>query len=84
MISDECAGVGYILIAGDIGGSGQISGPHTENSISGCADRCDGKPECCSFEYSTSENKCNLNRDCSPTSGVYNDYYFCVKGMYKM
>ena len=83
MISDECAGVGYVLNAGDIGGTGQI-GQYTENSISGCAARCDGIPECCSFEYSTTENKCNLNRDCSPTSGVYKDYYFCVKGMYKL
>ena len=85
MISEDCAGVGYVLNAGDIAGSwGQISGEFIENSISGCSDRCDGEPECCSFEYSTSENKCNLNRDCSPDSGVYKDYSFCVKGMYEM
>ena len=83
MISDECAGVGYVLNAGDIGGSGQISGQHTENSISGCAARCDGNSECGSFEYSSSTKKCNLNTDISPDSDIYGDYSFCVKGMYE-
>ena len=81
MISEECAGVGYVLNVGDIPGWGQIGSTTTENSISGCSDRCDGEPECCSFEYSKTEKKCNLNTGCTPTTGEYKDYAFCVKGM---
>ena len=52
-----------------------------EDTVSGCSKRCKDEPKCCSFEYSTTEKKCVLNRDCDPTSGVYKDYMFCSRGI---
>ena len=84
MISDDCF-FGYILNAGDIPVWGQIgTNPSDEVDISRCARRCNNEPECCSFEYSETTEKCNLNTGCAPTSEKFEDYSFCVKGMYKM
>ena len=72
---------GFVFLPGDIPGVGQIgSNPSTEATISDCSDRCNREPNCCSFEYSATEKKCNLNRDCQPTRGVHKDYRFCSKG----
>ena len=78
---------GFVLLPGDIDGWGQIgNNPSSEATISDCSDRCNMynvlyiEPHCCSFEYSATEKKCNLNRDCQPTQGVYKDYSFCSKG----
>ena len=78
--SDFCP-AGFLLRPGDIPGRGQIgNNPSTETTISDCSDRCNREPNCCSFEYSATEKKCNLNRDCQPTRGVHKDYRFCSKG----
>ena len=70
-----------MLIPGDIPGVGQIgSNPSIEESILDCSDRCIGETNCCSFEYSATEKKCNLNSDCQPSQAVYKDYSFCSKG----
>ena len=80
MISDDCP-AGYILNTGDIPGWGQVgSNPSIEDAVSGCSERCNDEPQCCSFEYSKTEKKCSLNTGCSPTTGAYKDYAFCVRG----
>ena len=72
-----------MLIPGDLPGWGQIgSNPSIEATISDCSDRCNGQTNCCSFEYSASTKKCNLNSDCQPTGNVYQDYSFCSKGKF--
>ena len=72
---------GSVLLSGDIPGRGQVgSNPSNETTISDCSDRCNSEPNCCSFEYSATEKKCNLNKDCRPTHDVYKDYSFCSKG----
>ena len=70
---------GYTSHPGDIYGHSQIGTTSTETDISGCSQRCNDEADCCSFEYSTSEHYCNLNKDCAPTTSVYKDYNFCVK-----
>ena len=71
-----------MLIPGDIPGVGQIgSNPSIEESVLDCSERCNVETNCCSFEYSSTEKKCNLNIDCQPTTqAVYKDYGFCSKG----
>jgi hypothetical protein len=72
--------VQYHIEAGDVPGWGSISGLHSINSVSSCAEHCDLTYGCCSFEYSLTERRCNLNRECKPTTTVYKDYAYCVKG----
>ena len=51
------------------------------DDINSCALACDLTPDCCSFEFSQTEVRCNLNTECGPTSTeIYKDYTFCVKG----
>ena len=71
-----------MLYPGDIPGVGQIgSNPSIEESVLDCSERCIEETNCCSFEYSSTEKKCNLNIDCQPTTeAVYKDYSFCSKG----
>ena len=72
---------GYNLQPGDIPGWGQIGkNPSTETDVSGCSKRCNEEASCCSFEYSPTEHKCNLNKDCAPSQNKYKDYAFCTKG----
>jgi len=80
-----CPGLGpcpfpYTEIPGDVGGWGSLEGHSSIDTVLSCAGLCDGNPACCSFEYSSTEKKCNLNRECQPTKGVYRDYAFCVQG----
>ena len=71
---------GYTLKEGDIPGWGQLgSNPTIESTILGCSNRCNDESSCCSFEYSPTTKKCNLNRECQPTVSVYQDYAFCTK-----
>ena len=71
---------GFTLMEGDIPGWGQVgSNPTIESTIVGCANRCNDESSCCSFEYSPTTKKCNLNSDCEPTQGVFQDYAFCTK-----
>jgi hypothetical protein len=45
-----------------------------------CADRCRADSSCFSFEYSNTEEYCNLNDEHMPTTtGQYKDYSFCRK-----
>ena len=75
---------GYVLKEGDIPGSG-LSLETVEATIADCSHRCNNKPNCCSFEYSQTEKKCNLNTGCTPTTGIILDqgslpWLFCTKG----
>ena len=68
----------YTLKEGDIPGWGQL-GSTTESTIVECSNRCNDKSSCCSFEYSATGRKCNLNSNCQPTAAKYQDYAFCSK-----
>ena len=73
---------GYDLIPGGIDGNGLIvKYPSYENTILDCSDRCNGNSYCCSFEYSATDKKCSLNKNCQPnTTVVLKDYIFCRQG----
>ena len=73
---------GYKLKEGDIPGWGQIGHNKTVvATITDCSNMCNNEPNCCSFEYSRTDKKCNLNTDCIPTQNKYLDYHFCtIKG----
>ena len=79
----------YTEYPGDVPGWGSIISlpnffaspdlPAIDN-IDSCALACDLTPDCCSFEFSQTEVRCNLNTECGPTSTEnYNDYTFCGK-----
>jgi len=71
----------YIYTAGDVRGWGSLPGgtfTSVDNSET-CAGHCDANSNCCSFEYSPRTKNCNLNSECRPTYGVFEDYNFCVK-----
>ena len=70
----------YTEIPGDVGDWGSLESHSSIDNILSCARLCDGNPACCSFEYSPTEKKCNLNKECKPTRQVYKDYAFCAKG----
>ena len=72
--------VHYYKDAGDVPGWGSIQSLPSINNVVSCARHCDVTSGCCSFEYSPTEMKCNLNRECRPTKGAYKDYAFYVKG----
>merc|ERR1712179_766154 len=67
----------YVYVAGDIPGNGL--GAFWSANIANCAKRCDAKSNCGSFEYSPRRKHCNLNSESKPTTGVYQDFDFCVK-----
>merc|ERR1712179_386642 len=67
----------YVYVAGDIPGNGL--GAFRSANIANCAKRCDAKSNCGSFEYSPRRKHCNLNSESKPTTGVYQDFDFCVK-----
>ena len=71
---------GYNNHFGDVSGWGSIRGLASVKNIESCAKHCDITSGCCSFEYSQSEQSCNLNSECAPTSTeVYKDFSFCGK-----
>lgn len=80
--SDDCAN-GYVQNVGDIPGWGEVDGEGGGKAVPSCkvcADLCDDKSACQSFECSPTEKKCNLNVRREPTHGVnYQDYRFCMK-----
>ena len=76
MLISVC-GDGFTLKPGDIPGYGFSA--TTESKIIGCSNRCMHMSDCCSFEYSPTKKRCNLNRDCEPTESAYQDYAFCTK-----
>jgi len=69
---------GYESMDGDIPGWGQLKG-RINTTMEGCSEECSKHEGCCSYEYSFSSRLCNLNKDCAPTQGKYEDYHFCTK-----
>ena len=49
-------------------------------NIGSCARLCESNPSCCSFEYSKTTLRCNLNSECEPDEQKYLDYDFCGRG----
>ena len=45
----------------------------------GCANKCDEKDECLSFEHSNDRMLCNLNKISMPSKPRNRDYIFCKK-----
>ena len=75
--SKECP-EGYESKTGDVGGNGQIGSFTQVLAIMDCSNHCRDTDNCCSFEYSFTEFKCNLNSDCEPNvQEQHKDYYFC-------
>ena len=71
----------YSNVPGDVPGWGSIRSLPSIKDVASCASHCDLTSGCCSFEFSTTEMICNLNRECKPTrTANYKDYAFCVKG----
>ena len=72
----------YSNDVGDVPGWGSIKSLPSISNIESCARHCSTTPfRCCSFEYSPTRRKCNLNTECRPTTtAVFGDYAFCVKG----
>ena len=78
--------------------SGNIAGESMEqtvvNSIKDCSSLCSKNPECCVYQYSPSEQICELYKECAPNDEVHsrcpkkwwiwwNDMYiFCQKSKY--
>ena len=88
-LADPVCPENYTEYPGDVPGWGSIISlpnffaspdlPAIDN-IDSCALACDLTPDCCSFEFSQTEVRCNLNTECGPTSTEnYNDYTFCGK-----
>ena len=76
--------VQYTNYAGDVPGWGSIQSLLSINNDTSCAKHCDLTSGCCSFEYSPTERRCNLNRECKPTRAeVHKNYTFCVKGIFQ-
>ena len=72
---------GYFRLIGDVPGYGTIKGNIVKDTITKCAQWCESTNGCCSFEYSYTTLKCNLNSECYPT--VQNptekeNEFFCV------
>ena len=76
----------YIYTVGDVAGWGSLPGGRLSSvdDIETCAGHCDANSNCCSFEYSPRTKNCNLNSECRPTQGVFEDYNFCVKGNFSV
>jgi len=75
--SESCPS-SYKYVAGDIPGGG-IKAMRSVGNIHDCAEHCKANANCCSFEYSRRTKRCNLNSECKPTRGVWQDYDFCVQ-----
>ena len=70
----------YIYISGDV--PVPIARYTSITNIDTCADHCDSKSNCCSFEFRQKERKCNINMECKPTGPVHvqvHDQIFCGK-----
>merc|ERR1711872_77225 len=85
---------GFKLVPGSIPGKSTISvsassarararGEQKREEIAtdetGCALLCTTNNECCSYEHSEEEEKCQLNKECSPNAEEVKGYKFCVK-----
>ena len=45
-----------------------------------CAKQCEMEAACCSFEYSATAQRCNINRECKPDNQTIGDFDFCGRG----
>lgn len=70
---------GYKLKKGDIGGWGTLEGNLHVDTREDCARICNLRADCLSFEHSSAEKICNLNREENPTEHIYKDFVFCSK-----
>ena len=72
---------GYCPLSGRVGGLGNIgerSITSVPNSVT-CGEHCDATDGCCSFEWSPTEKRCNLNKECFPLIPPIKDYLFFAK-----
>ena len=74
----ECP-YGYSPKSGDVPGWGSISKNPRIATVNECSSLCNRDESCCSFEYSSTTQICNLNRECDPTQGPFEDYIFWSK-----
>ena len=65
---------------GDLPGWGTNIGSRLSMSKDECAQACNEKTSCLSFEHSESMMLCNLNELAEPTLGAFRDFAFCKKG----
>ena len=78
-VSEVCP-EGYLKDEGDIWGWGSDLGSKLSvSSIEECASKCDALPLCLSFEHSSTEQLCNLNKIARPSHPKAGDYLFCRK-----
>jgi len=77
MQGDPWCPEGFYFDPGNVKGRGF---QHQNNQEMGqCAEFCSQTTKCCSFEYSFEHRMCNLNKECKPTNGQFQDFVFCVK-----
>ena len=71
----------YDFEDGDVPGCGYKT---VENvaGVRACGTLCDGDDDCCSFQYSPSQQTCCLHEACEPDAGTsqFQDYRLCSKG----
>ena len=73
--------VGFHLVPGDYPGMGQVGSYTNVSDTDECGRLCLlNTAGCRSYEYSTTEKKCNLNTVAAPSDGIHKDYAFCVAG----
>ena len=68
---------GYIYISGDIIGA-TLQG-NIMATLQECAEKCNNNTECNSFEHSTTNDVCNLNKEAFPNGPKYGNFVFCSK-----
>ena len=72
---------GFHLVPGDYPGWGQVGHFANISDTDKCGAKCLSTAGCRSYEYSTTEKKCNLNTVAAPSDGIHKDYAFCVSGI---
>lgn len=71
---------GYVGFHGDVAGQDFFGRTDiSQDSLSSCADECNVRGTCLSFEYSHSDAVCFLNTVHYPNAAKHNDYFFCAK-----
>jgi len=65
----------FILVPGDVPSTGM---KQLFNQTEECGSSCETEPTCCSFQWSPSEERCHLNKECAPTAVAHTDFLFCV------
>ena len=68
---------GYIYISGDIIGA-TLQG-NIMATLQECAEKCNTDTKCNSFEHSSNQEVCNLNKEAFPNRHRYEDFVFCSR-----